>query len=186
MAGQQVVQVGIIGELVGAGVGQQGGVIGGAGEPVVDRQGGEGIGRDDGSAFGIDGQGVVDEEGEVFAWIVFGGHADGGACEVGGGDPVADEGAVGLGGDDRGEDAIAGGVTWERAVVDHGGGQPIGGVFEGRVRWQRTPGIGQDLAVGERQGGWDKTTGGADLVVDLNGAYALGVSDFGGHGDGLP
>ena len=68
------------------------------------------------------------------------------------------------------------------AVIDHGDGRPVGGVFERRVDGAFAVGIGEDLVDVARCAGGDEGAGRNELEVGDDRVDSVRVGDFGGDG----
>ena len=182
---EQDVEVGGVRELIGGGVGHHRVHVRGAHDGLVNGQGAQGRGREDLRAGDVGREEVIDVEREVFPRVVRRRHGHARAAEVGGGDAVADERAVRLRGDARGENAVAREVAGHGAVIHHRHGRPAG-ALEGGIRGEVLIRIREELRDGERERGWDVRAGRIDLIFELHAAHALRVGDARGDGDWLP
>ena len=180
-AGLEHIEVGRVYKLIAGVVGEQRVEIRGAREPMI-----RGQRADRGCGKGrVRRHAVVDECGEIFPWIV--GRRDSRAeCgEVGRIDPIADECAVWLRGNDGCVITVAGDIASHGTVIHHRDRRPVCRQLKRGIGRQRLRGVRKDLSVGKRECAGDEIARRDDLVAERDCADALRVAHFCRDGDRL-
>ena len=180
-AGLKHIEVGRVYKLIAGVVCEQRVEIHGANQPVIRRQ------RADRGCVKcrVCRHAVIDECGEVFPRIVRRRDSRAERGEVGRIDPIADECAVWLRGNDGSVIAVAGDVASHGAVVHHCDRRPVCRQLKRGIWRKRLRRVCKDLSVGERKRAGDEVARRDDLVAERDCAHSLRVAHFCRYGDRL-